>query len=234
MRSLILVILFTTQFTFFGIAQEKSLTVLNILGASVYADPSFDSQKIMLLDFGEEIRGVEKESKSAVINFENTIGLEGKWFQILLGDIATGYIFSTEVTEKKISFSENENGIRKWEVMGLEHTKKIENKMVTVDGIDFPYKLITIEYENGIYTLEVFDGCFDHKYLLQNLTVSESFHAVNHLYFENIGQNVRPLIPRILESGNHKWLFDGYAPTSNLTLTNLGQNQFLIESYDCA
>lgn len=234
MRSLILSVLFTIQFTFFGIAQEKSLTVLNILGASVYAEPSFESQKIIHLDFGEEIRGVEKESKSAVQNFENAIGLEGIWFQVLFGDFDTGYIFSTEVTEKKISFSENEYGIRTWEVLGLELTKNNETKMVTVDGKDFPYKLVTIEYENGIYTVEIFDGCFDHKYRLQNFTSSEAFHAVNHLYFESTGQkNSHQIIPRILESGKDKWLFEGYPPTSDLTLTNLGQNQFLIESYDC-
>jgi len=212
-------------------AQRKgSFHVINLLGATIYTEPSFDAQIVGRLDFGKALyfeKVLEKISKKQI---SPELEVEGNWIEIRL-DYSPGYIFSSDLTTKATELIIEHNDLQTVNIFGKELEKKEYTEQTVIDGKPYPVKKKVTAYEFTIINETFFDGCHDTEYLLENFSLSEAYHQLINLHSRK--NNNRIEFPAIISREGNVWSFSDLDAIQELKLQDLGDGKFKITLYSC-
>ena len=209
--------------------KNSDLSVINMLGAKVYEKPTFDSKTVSELPIGENII-VEKsiETKERFRIGEN-FSLSGKWIK---PNGINGFVFSSDLTDKKADISPNEYGQTNLNLRGKLISEKSEEKQIKTENGVFPKYFEYKYYENGTYTYTSWDGCFDHVTEYKNLTLNEVYHQMVSDYYGIMGDN-ETWIPIFQGKEENIIKFEGEGATEDLKIETKENGIIVVSSYDC-
>lgn len=223
-------ILLIIQFSFGqNITDKTELYVINILGAKIYEKPTFDSKTLTELPVGENII-IEKsiETKEQFRIGEN-FSLPGKWIKPYG---LNGFIFSSDLTDKKVEVINNEYGQINVNLIGKLISEKTEEKQINTKNGEFSKFFEYRYYENGTYTYTAWDGCFDHVTEYKNLTLNEVYHQMVSDYGGLMNEN-EFWIPIFQEKTENILRFEGEGATQDLKIELIENGVIIVSSYDC-
>ena len=223
-------ILLIIQFSFGqNITDKTELYVINILGAKIYEKPTFDSKTLTELPVGENII-IEKsiETKEQFRIGEN-FSLPGKWIKPYG---LNGFIFSSDLTDKKVEVINNEYGQINVNLIGKLISEKTEEKQIHTKNGEFSKFFEYRYYENGTYTYTAWDGCFDHVTEYKNLTLNEVYHQMVSDYGGLMNEN-EFWIPIFQEKTENILRFEGEGATQDLKIELIENGVIIVSSYDC-
>ena len=215
----------------FGQDQKKKMqsTVINILGANVYEQPTFGSKTLTKLLVGEFIT-IEKQIPS---NERFQIGpgfsIPGNWIK---PESIDGYIFSSDLTDKEVDTGLNKFGQHFINLRGKLLSTETEEKQTETPMGNFPKYFEYKYYENGNYTYIEWDGCFDHIYEYKNLSINEVYHQMVSDYSKLINEN-EISVPSFFEKVDNNMKFEGVGATQDLTFECKENGISVVSSYDC-
>lgn len=215
----------------FGQNNEKShqLYVINILGATVYEKPTFDSKTLNHLPVGKTVVIEKSIDSQERLEIGNDFSLEGNWIKPK-GII--GYVFSTDLTDIKAEIGRNEFGHTFIDLLGNLIEKKEDKKTIKTDQGEFPKYFEYKFYENGIYTQTSWDGCFDHNTKYKNLSLSEVYHQMVSDYGIMMNGNEFQ-VPMFVEKSGNTLKFEGEGATEDLKIEIRDNCTIVVSSYDC-
>jgi hypothetical protein len=219
-----------------GISQKDTtsdqLTVINILGAKVYAQPNFDSKTSTELKVGEKIVVEKIIPSNDQIEIGNGFALSGDWIKPME---ISGFVFSSDLTDKNAEIGPNKYGQINVDLKGnLIDEKEEEKKIKTENGV-FPKYFEYKYYVNGTYTYKSWDGCFDHITEYKNLTISEVYHQMVSDYGINMSDinGTSFWIPIFKEKSGNFIKFEGEGATQDLKIELKENGNIIVSSYDC-
>ena len=224
------VLLIFINFTFGqNVKKNSDLCVINMLGAKVYEKPTFEPKTVSELPIGENII-VEKsiETKERFRIGEN-FSLSGKWIK---PNGINGFVFSSDLTDKKADISPNEYGQTNLNLRGKLISEKSEEKQIKTENGVFPKYFEYKYYENGTYTYTSWDGCFDHVTEYKNLTLNEVYHQMVSDYYGIMGDN-ETWIPIFQGKEENIIKFEGEGATEDLKIETKENGIIVVSSYDC-
>ncbi|QED36811.1 hypothetical protein FK178_03385 [Antarcticibacterium arcticum] len=226
---LIFAILLSTSFSCQNSEKQTELTVINILGAKVYEKPTYDSKTLKKLPVGETIK-IDQQIES---NEKNEIGKEfslvGKWIKPKNNN---GFIFSSDLTDKEVEIGTDEFGKVFIDLRGKLTDEKTEEEQMETPMGKFPKYFEYKYYESGNYTYIEWDGCFDHIYKYEKLSLNEVYHQMVSDYSILMNRN-EISIPSFLEKDDNILKFEGRGATQDLTIENNENGLITVSSYDC-
>jgi hypothetical protein len=171
--NIIWIILLILAFAESGFSQH--VTVINSLGASVYVRPTFDSPTRAKFPLGESIR-VEREIETKE---RYTVGegfsFGGKWLKPVG---MNGYVFSSDVTYRRVRISVTEYGNKELQLLGELLSEKEEVKMIRTENGEFPESTTTRVFEYGSEKGTYWDGCVDYSTEYTGLPIHEAYHQM--------------------------------------------------------
>jgi hypothetical protein len=226
-------VIITLLFLNFAFGQNgennNGLYVINMLGAKVYEKPTFDSKTLTELPIGKNLI-VEKsiETKEQFRIGEN-FSLPGKWIK---PNGINGFVFSSDLTDKKAKVSKNEYGQINLNLKGKLNSEKKEEKLIKTENGEFPKFVEYRYYENGTYTYTSWDGCFDHVTEYKNLTLSEVYHQMVSDYYGLMGDS-ETWIPIFQGKEGNIIKFEGEGATNDLQIEINADGIIKVSSYDC-
>lgn len=226
---LLLTILLATPLYSLNQRKQTELTVINILGAKVYEKPTFGSRALLTLPVGQSIITEEKIQSDEKFHIGTGFSLAGMWIK---PKGIVGYIFSSDLTDKKVEFKTDVGGHTSMNFLGkLVREEAAEKKVKTPNGEFtkwFEYKY----YENGTYTNIAWDGCFEHLSEYINLTLNEVYHQMSSDYAV-IKNGDQLLIPEFIEKVKNIIEFGVEGATEDLTIELKEDGSIMVMSYDC-
>jgi hypothetical protein len=226
---IILTILLSNSLLSQNPGKKNEFCVINMLGAKIYEKPTFDSKVLTELAVRKTLI-VEKSIKTKEqfkigLNFS----LSGNWIK---PNGINGYIFSSDLTDKKADISPNEYGQINVNLRGKLISEKTEEKQIKTENGEFPEYFEYKYYENGTYTYTSWDGCFDHVTEYKNLTLSEVYHQMVSDYYGLVGDN-ESWIPIFQGKEGNIIKFEGEGATQDLKIEIKENGIFIVSSYDC-
>ncbi|WP_215226849.1 hypothetical protein [Echinicola shivajiensis] len=208
---------------------ENKLKVINILGAKVYEQPTFNSKILTELPAGESIIAEKSIETDESMPIGNGFSLSGKWIK---PEKVNGFVFSSDLTNKKAEIGKDKNGKTYINLLGPLTDKKEEKRLIKTDNGEFPKYFEYKYYENGTYTYSAWDGCFDHITEYKNLTLSEVYHQMVSEYGLQINKN-EFCIPIFQEKSGNIIKFEGGEATVDLQIELKENGTITVSSYDC-
>ena len=208
--------------------------VINTFGADLYESPSLESKVIQKIKVGEKIIAKEILKTGESRKIGNEFYLQGNFIKIK-NESFSGFIFSSDLTKLKPELNKIFEGILIPNILGKEKSKKIEKRVEKFDNKEYEIEDEITEFENGTYTYTAFDGCFDHVYVIKNMTLNEVYHQ---LTFHNIIINETKEgnfieIPKFIQKKGNEYLFEDNGATQELKIIENKDGTFTISSYDC-
>lgn len=209
--------------------ESNQLYVINILGATVYEDTAFDSKTLDYLPVGKTVLIEKSIDSQERLEIGNGFSLEGNWIK---PKGITGYVFSTDLTDKKAKIERNELGHTFIDLLGSLIEKKEDKKTIKTDQGEFLKYFEYKFYENGIYTHTSWDGCFDHNTEYKNLSLSEVYHQMVSDYGIMMNGNEFQ-VPMFVEKSGYTLKFEGEGATEDLKIEIKDNGTIVVSSYDC-
>lgn len=225
-----LFILLSLNLSFGQIETDKNqLTVINILGAKVYENPTFNSKTLIKLPLGEIIK-IDQQIESTVdFQIGKEFSLAGNWVK---PKSIEGFIFSSDLTEKEVEIGTDKFGQTFINLRGKLTGEETEEKQMETPIGKFPKYFEYKYYENGKYTYIEWDGCFDHIYEYKNLSINEIYHQM--ISDKSILMNGNEIsIPSFLEKVESVIRFEVEGATQNLSIEYKENGVIIVSSYDC-
>ena len=208
--------------------------VINLQGAKIYNQPSFNAKVLSTLENG---KGIQQkylhQLQGDKLKINEGITLEGYW--LMIDEPTQGYIFSTDFSKRRplvkhylmniISLLGEQIG----ETTYSKKPCKIKNEVFEID-------IETTHFKNTIYKYESFDGCFDHFYTFKDMEFHEVYHHTMNQYsdFYNIGNEIKidsPIFKKV--NGNGEVLYEGTDATIDLIFKKKTNGEYETYSYDC-
>ena len=208
---------------------KTEFSVINILGAKVYEQPTFASKVLTEIPIG----GIIQPERSIETNEAFAIGkgffLSGKWIKPM--DI-NGFVFSSDLSSKKVETGTSDYGQEYINLLGELISEQSEEKKIKTEIGEFPQYCEYKYYENGKYSLTIWDGCFDHMTEYQNLTLNEVYHQMVSDY--GLLMNGKDfLVPEFQEKAGNILKFEGLDATQDLKIELKENGIFVVTSYSC-
>ncbi len=225
-----LLVLFSLITISLSAQSKESYQVINLLGATIYSEPNFDSQIVGLVEVGNKIyvdKTLEKKVKKPI---SADLELEGNWFQIIL-DSNVGYVFSGDFSAKTIARDSNPASFEELNMFGKELEKKEYTEQTVIDGESYPVEKIVTAYEFALINETLFDDCHDWEYLLEDFTLSEAYHQLINLTSRKYTNQIE--IPATISRKGNVWNFSDLDAIQELKLHDLGDGKFKITLYSC-
>ncbi|MGM0391513.1 MAG: hypothetical protein ACQEQB_07180 [Bacteroidota bacterium] len=215
----------------FGQNNEDShqLCVINMLGAKVYEKPTFDSKTLAHIPVGKTVVIEKSFDSQERLKIGDSFYLKGNWIK---PEGINGYVFSTDLTDKKAEIGRNEFGHTFIDLLGSLIEKKDDKKTIKTDQGEFPKYFEYKFYENGIYTHTSWDGCFDHNTEYKNLSLSEVYHQMVSDYGIMMNGNEFQ-VPMFKEKSGKILKFEGEGATEDLQIEIKDNGTIVVSSYDC-
>ena len=219
----------------FGQIKEsvQELCVINLYGAKVYKEPTFNSKILTELHVGEKIKIEKKINTYDSLKIGEGFLLKGFWIKPKTID---GFVFTSDFTEKNVGVEINESGQTFINLLGNLLDEKTEVKMIKTENGVFPKYYKYKYYENGTYTGTSWDPCFDHITKYKNLTLKEVYHQmVSEYSTEFNGIKSRELwIPKFREKTGNVIKFECEGASQDLQIEIMSGRIFEVSSYDCS
>lgn len=226
---MLLTILFATWLQGQYSKPQKEFRVINLLGAKVYEEPTFDSGILTELDLGETIQNdgyIETNEEFAVgVGFS----LPGIWIK---PKGLNGFVFSSDLTSKKAEIGTDESGRNYVDLLGELTSEESEQKKIKTANGEFLKHFQYKYYKNASYTYVAWDGCFDHTTEYEGLNINEVYHQMisDYIILMN-GETI--IIPQFLEKSGNKLKFATEGATEELTIELRNNGTIVVSSYDC-
>ncbi len=225
----IFAILLSTTFSCQNQEKHTELTVINILGAKVYEKPTFDSKTLTILRVGKTIKIDQHIESNEKAEIGKEFPLAGKWIKPKNID---GFIFSSDLTDKDVEIGTDKFGKIFIDLRGKLTDEKTEEKQMETPMGKFPKYFEYKYYESGNYTYIEWDGCFDHIYNYEKLSINEVYHQMVSDYSVLINGN-EISIPPFLAKADNIIKFEGKGATQDLTIEHNENGSITVSSYDC-
>lgn len=101
--------------------QENEFYVINFLGAKIYEAPSFEAKVLKTLSVGKFILIEKQISTEDRFIIKERFSFEVNWVK---PNNIDGYIFSSDLTNKKVELAKNGNGLKELNFLGELIDKK--------------------------------------------------------------------------------------------------------------
>ncbi|GAB5557976.1 MAG: hypothetical protein SchgKO_21890 [Schleiferiaceae bacterium] len=201
---------------------------MNILGAEVHSKPSFSSEVLDTLAFGDSFIIDSATRIEDGYFIAEGLELKSQWYYSKQWG---GYLFGSHFTTWEVSRQLNEYNQYELDFLGPEYYKKEERKVkVSAYGQEETYGLRKF-YPNGRYTYISNDGCFDHLTEYYETSFNEMYHKVicdNYFLHED-----GIWIPSFIKKEGNKYFFEGDGATQDLNIEEFKDGKFTMSSYDC-
>lgn len=208
--------------------KQRDLVVINLLGAKVYEEPTFDSKTLNVLPVGNTILMEKFIETRDSLEIGAEFSLPGKWVK---PHGINGFIFSSDLTDKKVKIETDKSGRAYIDLKGeLTLEENREEQVQTAMG-KFPKYFEYKYYENGNYTYSEWDGCFTHSYEYQTLSINEVYHQMISDYGLQSGNQI--FIPLFIEKADKIIKFEGEGATQDLSIEYKEDGSIMVSSYDC-
>lgn len=158
--------------------ESYEFCVINSFGAKVYEQPNFDSRILNVLEMGESVLAKKHLDTNEKIKID-AFYLEGIWLEAV--DV-NGYLFSSDLTNKKAEIKFNRFGKTIHLLGKLLSEKKIEEKHRSTNNIEYSINHIYKSYKNGTVHIEEGDGCYTEETTFNNLSLNEVYHLTQSKY----------------------------------------------------
>lgn len=204
--------------------------MINLLGATIYTEPSFDAQIVGRIDLGKVVyfeKILDEKSKKQI---SPELEVEGNWIEIML-DFSYGYIFSSDLSTKASELIIEHHDFQTVNIFGKELEKKEYTEQTVIDGKSYPMEKKVTSYEFALINETFFDGCHDTEYLLEGFSLSEAYHQLINLHSRKY--NIQIEIPAIISREGNIWNFSDLDAIQELKLHDLGDGKFKITLYSC-
>lgn len=226
----IILTLFLLNFSIGQNQQSKNeLCVINILGAKVYEKPTFDSEVLTELEVGKTLTIEKSIQTKERFRIAENFSLSGNW---LKPNGINGFVFSSDLTDKKADVGPNEYGQINVNLRGKLLDEKSERKQIKTENGVFPEDLEYKYYENETYTCTISDGCFNHVSEYKNLTLSEVYHQMVSDYGGYMNEN-KFWVPIFQVKEGNIIKFEGEGATQDLKIEIKENGTIVVSSYDC-
>ena len=214
-----------------NLEKPAEFCVINMLGAELYENPSFESRILYKLKISDKL------TSKTIISTEDTkkigpeFSLDGDWIKTRVSGY-NGFVFSSDLTKKNPIIKTNAYGQITVDLLGTKLNDKIVERIITIEGREYHVQDKITEYENGIYTYKAFDNCFDHLTEYRNLELNEVYHQMVSRYsiFSYSGGYLLPVfqerIGKIIKFGSQ-------GATEDLKIELKENGIIKVSSYDC-
>lgn len=209
--------------------QNEGLCVINMTGAKVFEEPSFNSKELGVIPVGEVVIPEGFINTNEKFTTANQFSLTGHWIKPKDVD---GFLFSSDLTSKDVEIQQNIHGQTSVNLLGKLIGQKEEKKMIMTDNGEFPQYVEYKYYENGTYTYSAWDGCFDHITEYKNLTFTEVYHQMVSDYGALINETDF-WIPTYQGQSGNTIRFAGDGATEDLKIELKDNGTIIVASYDC-
>lgn len=228
---LLLILLTQIQYCWAQSAGEQKYYVINISGAKLYEQPSFQSKPIKVIEKAESLPAVTIIETNETQKIEPGFSLTGNWIKTQHGQL-TGYVFSADLSMFEPALEQRYGNTRIINLLGDTIATRTEIRIEKYGSEEFEREYEITEYTNGTYTYSAFDGCFDHCVTFKNLILSEVYHHMANSYanFNDKGESFTPTFDA--RAGN-EYLFHSIGATQDLKIVEKENGEFVVSSYDC-
>lgn len=203
---------------------DSTYYVINLRGAKIYAEPSFQSNILGNVSSGEVLIIKKTESEKLTQHIGKGFFLTGQFMKTI-----NGYIFSTDLSPIKPEMSEI---VKTPLLLGSEILKKTVTGTKYFGNSPFTVKDIITEFTHATYTYTDIDSCFDRVFTTKNL----QFHEVYHLFvslFADIDSNGQISHPQFLKKEGNTCFFDDFAAATKIVIIDHSDGTYTIASNDC-
>jgi len=234
MRDTFYILFLVFQLTICNGQNQEKLTefcVINLLGAELYENPSFESRILYKLKIGDKLTSKTiistKDTKMVGPNFN----LGGDWIKTSVSGF-NGFVFSSDLTKKNPVINTIAFGQKTIDLLGKKLNDKIVERIITIEKHEYQVQDKITEYENGTYTYKAFDSCFDHLTEYRNLELNEVYHQMVSKYciYSSKGEY---LIPVFQVRIGKTIKFESQGATQDLQIELKEDGIIKVSSYDC-
>jgi len=212
-----------------GSTSNVKQTVININGAQLYENPSFESRKISIIGIGKTFIVEETINTDEKFIVGQNFSFDGDWIKPKEID---GFVFSSDLTDKNVEF-------RKWDdsqvhinLFGDLISENEEQKNIEYPNGVFPQYITHKIYENVNYTRTSGDGCWDNVYQFQNFNIAEVYHQLVSDNTYKISES-EYWVPTFIGQLNNSLRFESEGAATDLKMEIKGDGIIEITSYDC-
>ncbi|MCC9165348.1 hypothetical protein [Pontibacter harenae] len=212
---------------------QEVLYVWSLTGTELKRMPSQASETLESFPFSSKVvfKSRKEDSVPTIQSRESGYWLQGYWMKIESKGLV-GYIFSADFSATappKVI----ENGFERINMEAILGSKLSDTLILgstTIESQVYQTENHLTKFQNGRYTYEPFDGCFDHTYTFYSLDKAQVFHLALSMYRSKVGDQLATL--QFFEEQNGEIKFWGTEATVEVKISksDLGWQIF---SYDC-
>lgn len=210
--------------------QRELAVIINMEGAAVYEHPGFDSQQQALIPTGAILVVEERIGTQEKLKLGEGFALTGEWVKPVGTE---GYIFSSDLSSKRVSTGRNESGQPFIDLLGSLTREERKEELVATPAGEFPKVVVQRFYENGTQSLTYWDGCVDEVAEYRGLALNEVYHQLvsDHGLFMGDGSYE---IPLFTEKVGNEWRFENpLGPTQGIVITLQEDGALVVSAYSC-
>jgi len=205
---------------------------------TILQDIKGNDSTVILLDYGTQLTVTKSQTRNneAMLRIDGgNLDLTGTIIEVKYG-VLIGYVFDGDCSpvDSRMINKMGHSKVLINRYLGQRTNYQEVKRTIKFDDIEYEVIDEVSTYEYGKYTYTPIDGCFDHTYILQNLSFNEAYHLMIEMYSFKLETTDGFIVekPTFIEKSEGVYKFTGTEATGEIQI-RVKEDWIEIYSYDC-